>query len=121
MIGEKIRKIRTLKGFSQEFVSEKLKMKQPEYSKIENGKSKITLDVIQELAEIFEIDVIDLINFDESQVFNNTFNQESNGFFNVKKVVNDSFKNERNSYLNQIKSQNEEIMYLRNKLDKYEK
>jgi hypothetical protein len=43
------------------------------------------------------------------------------GFYNVKKFVKDSFKNEINTYLNQIKSLNEEIMYLRNKLDKYEK
>lgn len=42
MIGEKLRKIRTIEGFSQEYVSEKLNISQAAYSDIENNKTKIT-------------------------------------------------------------------------------
>ncbi len=118
MIGEKIRKIRTLKGFSQDYMSEKLKISQPAYSDIENSKTKIGVAVLEQIASIFEIETNDILNFDENQVFNNTFNENSKGFFNVKKVVNESFENERQSYKDQIKSQKEEIDYLRKKLDK---
>lgn len=117
MIGEKIRKIRTLKGFSQEYMSDKLKISQPAYSDIENSKTKVSIATIQELATIFEIDTNDLINFDESQVFNNTFNQNSNGFFNVKKYINETFDNERKLYQNQIQTLKDEVVYLRGKLD----
>lgn len=117
MIGEKIRKIRTLKGYSQEYMADKLQIKQPAYSEIESGKTKISINVLQEIAQIFKIETNDILNFDENHVFNNTFNENSKGFFNVKKVINESFENERQSYKDQIKSQKEEIEYLRKKLD----
>lgn len=117
MIGEKIRKVRSIKGYSQEYMAEVMKISQAAYSDIENNKTKVNLDRIQQLAKIFEIDVSDLISFDENQVFNNTFNENSKGFFNVQKVMNESFDNERKVYNEQIKDLKEEINYLRNKLD----
>ena len=117
MIGEKIRKIRILKGYSQEFVSEKLNIKQPEYSKIENDKSKITLNIIEKLSHLFEINVIEIINFNDEKAFKTNYNEKSNDLFNIEKILIDSFDNERNSYLNQIKHLEEEILYLRKKID----
>lgn len=121
MIGEKIRKIRILKGYSQEYVSDKLKISQPAYSDIEKNKTKISLETVKELASLFEIDIMDLINFDESQIFNNTFNENSNGFFNVNKVINENFDFERKSYEKQINSLTDEVLYLRRKLDEKDK
>ncbi len=117
MIGEKIRKIRTLKGYSQDYMSEKLKISQPAYSDIENSKTKIGLETVNSIADIFQIEVDDLLNFDENQVFNNTFNEHSKGFFNVKKYFNENFEFERKSYQEQLQSLKEEIIYLRKKLD----
>jgi len=118
MIGEKIRKIRTIKGYSQEYMSDIMKISQTAYSDIENNKTKINLERINELAKIFEIDTNDLISFDENQIFNNIFNENSNGYFNVKKVINEVFENERIVYLEQIKTLKDEVLYLRKKLDK---
>ena len=117
MIGEKIRKIRTLKGYSQDHMADKLKIKQPAYSDIESGKTKVSLEKIEEIAAIFEIDIDDLTSFDEKQVFNNLFKENSKGFFNVKKYFNESFEFERKSNQEQIQSLKEEIVYLRKKLD----
>lgn len=117
MIGEKLRKIRTIKGFSQEYVSEKLNISQAAYSDIENNKTKINLERIQEIAALYNIDVNDLISFDENQVFNSTFNENAKGFFNVRKVFNETFENERNIYEMQIGTLKDEIAYLRKKLD----
>lgn len=80
MIGEKIRKIRTIKGFSQEYVSHQLNISQAAYSDIENNKTKINLARIQELSEIFSIDINDLLTFDENNVFNNNFTENAKGF-----------------------------------------
>ncbi len=117
MIGEKIRKIRTIKGYSQDYVAEKLKISQPAYSDIENCKTKVTVDTLNEIASVFEMEVLDIMNFDEKKVFNNTFNENSKGFFKVKKFFNESFKEERESYKAQIKTLKDEILYLRKKLD----
>lgn len=117
MIGEKIRKIRTIKGLSQDYVSNLLSISQAAYSDIENNKSKVNFERIQEIANIFELDINDLISFDENQVFNNTFNENSSGYFNVKKVITETFDKEREAYIDQIKSLKEEVLYLRKKLD----
>ena len=119
MIGEKIRKIRTIKGYSQEYMAEMLHISQAAYSDIETNKSKISLERVNELAQVFNIEANDIINFDENQVFNNTFNENAKGFFNVKKVFNETFEAERQSYINQIDYLKDEIIYLRKKL--YEK
>lgn len=117
MLGEKIRKIRTLKGFSQDYMADKLKMSQPAYSDIEKSKTKIGLEMIEKICSIFEIASQDLINFDESQIFNNTFSENSKGYFNIKKFYNESFENERKANNNLVQSLQEEIAYLRKKLD----
>jgi transcriptional regulator with XRE-family HTH domain len=117
MIGEKIRKIRTIKGFSQDYVANLLNISQAAYSDIETNRSKVNFERIQEIANIFKLDVNDLIAFDENQVFNNTFNENSSGYFNFKKVINETFDKEREAYIDQIKSLKEEVLYLRKKLD----
>lgn len=120
MIGEKIRKIRTIKGYSQDYVSSKLNISQAAYSEIENGKTNINIERLKDIAKVFEVDVNDLLSFDENQIYNNTFNEKCTDFFNVKKVITDTFDKERESYLSQIQSLKEEIAYLRKKLDEKE-
>lgn len=117
IIGDKIRKIRTLKGFSQDYVSNLLNISQAAYSDFENNKSKVNLERIQEIANIFEMDINDLISFDENQVFNNTFNENSSGYFNVNKVITETFDREREAYLEQINNLKGEVLYLRKLLD----
>jgi len=117
MIGERIRKIRTIKGFSQDYVAGLLSISQSAYSDIEKNKTKIDFQRAQKIAEIFEMELNDLISFNDNQVFNNTFNEKSNGFFNVERVITESFDKERISYQEQIIFLKEEIIYLRKKLD----
>lgn len=117
MIGEKIRKIRTFKGYSQEYVSDLLRISQAAYSDIENNKTKINLERIQELAAIFNVAVNDLLNFEDNQIFNTTFKNNAKGFFKINKVIKDFFDKEREAYLRQIAALNDEIAYLRKKLD----
>lgn len=64
-VGEKIRKIRTLKGLSQDFVAEKLNISQVAYSDIENNKTKLSLERLEEISTIFKIPLNDIISFDE--------------------------------------------------------
>ena len=54
-VGEKIRHMRKLKGFSQEEVAEKLSISQSAYARIENGESQSWASHIEQLSLIFEV------------------------------------------------------------------
>lgn len=63
-VNEKIRKFREAKDWSQEQMAEKLNMSLNGYAKIERGESKIYLDKLEQIAQVFDIDVIELIQSD---------------------------------------------------------
>ncbi len=57
-----IRKMREYRNYTQDYLAAKLKISQNAYSKIELGYSKITLNRFIEIAEILEVELIDLIS-----------------------------------------------------------
>jgi transcriptional regulator with XRE-family HTH domain len=67
-----VRKKRELKNYTQEYLALKLNISQNAYSKIELGYTKITLERLFQIADILEIDVIDLISTDRSELINAT-------------------------------------------------
>ena len=100
-IGETIRQIRDLKGFSQEYISDKLGISQRAYSKIERNEIKIDWKKISEISKIFEIDPIKLISFDDNLIFNNCtqsgkfVNSQAN--FNVPEKLIEQYESRINS------------------------
>ena len=60
-VNEKIRKFREAKDWSQEQMAEKLNMSLNGYAKIERGESKIYLDKLEQIAQVFDIDVVELM------------------------------------------------------------
>jgi transcriptional regulator with XRE-family HTH domain len=70
-IGNKIKKLRELKGFKQEYMAERLGITQQSYSKLESDKTDVPFSKIEQLAEIFEMKPEDLVAFDAQYVFNN--------------------------------------------------
>jgi len=60
--GEKIKMIRELRNFSQEYVADKLRIKQNSYSKIENNQTKLTAEMLQKTASLFGVSPMDIIN-----------------------------------------------------------
>ena len=69
--GQKIRKIRDLKGFSQEYMALRLNMSQTNYSKIESDEVKLIVDRLMEIGDIFGMDPLDILSFDKELIFNN--------------------------------------------------
>jgi len=63
-----IRKIREFRNYTQDYLAAKLKISQNAYSKIELGYSSITLNRLVEIAEILEIDLVDLVCYDSENV-----------------------------------------------------
>lgn len=112
-IGDKIRKVRELKGFTQDFMAGKLEMSQRAYSKIENNDIKLDWGRIEDISKIFEIEPFDLVSFDDSLVFNNCV---QSGKF---QVFNNNFPDElKKSYEDRINHLEKEVLFLRGLLAK---
>jgi len=112
-IGDNLRKIREIKGIKQESVAKQLGITTNGYGKIERGESAINIDRLEQIATILGISAMDIMQFDESIIFNiNTMsNSAPNGVVNNYSITTE----ERDLLLAQIKSLNE-IVERQNKL-----
>ncbi|MFD1258037.1 helix-turn-helix domain-containing protein [Mucilaginibacter terrae] len=63
-----VRKIREYRNYTQEYLAMKLAISQNAYSKIELGYTKITLERLYQIAQILEVDLIELIKAEDSEV-----------------------------------------------------
>ncbi len=112
-LGEKIRKIRELKGFSQEYMAEKLDISQRAYSKLEREETKLDWGRITGISHILEIDPIDLIQFDDSLIFHNC---SQSGKINE---IHNHFPEElKQQYEKRIEQLEDEVKFLREALKK---
>lgn len=64
-VNEKIRMMRELNHWTQEDMADKLHMSLNSYAKMERGESKIYLDKLEQVAEVFNIDLVDLLLFNK--------------------------------------------------------
>ena len=62
-VGEKIRGIRIMKGFSQENVAEMLDMSLLAYGDIERGKKDVAYSRLEQIAEKLEVSVQDILSY----------------------------------------------------------
>lgn len=63
-IGERIRKYRKAKGFSQEYLAEKVGISVTHMSHIETGNTKLSLPVLVALSDVLDVQTDDLL-YDE--------------------------------------------------------
>lgn len=74
---QKLKQIRELKNLSQEYIANQLGLSVRAYSKIETGETQLTINRLNEISRIMGVDPIEVLGFDEKQVFNNC-KQEGN-------------------------------------------
>lgn len=107
-LGNKLRKLRLFKGYSQKYMAIKLDISQRAYSKIELNQTKLSLDKAIKISKIFEISTWELLSIDE-QVFFKTIKEFKNEdpVFKLKTLI--------EKYDNRIKALEDEIEHLKNK------
>jgi transcriptional regulator with XRE-family HTH domain len=77
-INEKIKFIRSLKSWTQEEVANKLGITTHAYAKIERGETDVNFSRLEQIAEIMEIDLLQLLSLDEKNIFNiNEYHSQS--------------------------------------------
>ena len=111
-IGSKIRKIREIKGYSQENMAIDLDMSVTGYGKIERNQVAITVDKLEQISKVLGVQVDQILGFDESIAFNN-FNSSINN-----QIGHSSFPPEiEQLYKDKIQLLEEKIVFLQEKLN----
>lgn len=92
-VQEKIRFARELKNLSQEEVASKLGMSTTGYAKIERGQTKANIQKLEKIAEVLEIDLMELLVFGEKNVLfliaDNNGTNHSNSIIQYENGAND--------------------------------
>jgi transcriptional regulator with XRE-family HTH domain len=74
----KIKQIRELKNLTQEHVATQLGLSTRAYYKIETGETQLTINRLNEISSILGVEPMEVLGFDDKQVFNNYGKQEGN-------------------------------------------
>ncbi len=113
-IGTKIRKLREIKGLSQENMADELKMSQTGYGKIERNEVGISFDKLSKIAEIFETNVENIIGFDDKVAINN-FNpkiQQQIGSYYYTSEMKELYQNQIRLLEDKVKSLEDKVKML---------
>ncbi|MDQ7960813.1 helix-turn-helix transcriptional regulator [Flavobacterium lindanitolerans] len=100
-IGEKLRLLRKLKGYTQETMAGKLHMERRSYANLENNVTKIDMERMAQIAEVYGIELEELLAFDENKIFEKCFNQNIESFYLVEEFKSTSIE-EREFFIQQI-------------------
>ncbi|MEY3126471.1 MAG: hypothetical protein RL273_611 [Bacteroidota bacterium] len=115
-IGQKIKKLRELKNLTQSHLANQLGVSQSAYSKLELGESEVTFSKLEKISEALGMKLEEVIAFNESMVFNVMNNQNGGNVFGD--INNSMLEIERKLYQDQINILKEEILYLKQMLEK---
>lgn len=69
-VSEKLKFIRHIKQWSQEEVAHRLNISPSAYGSMERGETKLSLERLEELAKVFEVDLAQLLDSNEKNIFN---------------------------------------------------
>ncbi|MGJ1535040.1 helix-turn-helix domain-containing protein [Sphingobacterium multivorum] len=113
-IGHKIyiqRKIAGLKAFD---VAEQLGIKEAAYTKYERGETKITIDFVKKISEIFKIDPLLLLSSNDVNYFDNIHNSPILSTFHTYQSTNEKQNEAILALIENVIEMNKNIMQLLN-------
>lgn len=112
-VGNRIKKYRESKNYTQAYMAESLGISQNTYSKIESGGIKLTVDRLNKIASVLEIPVEDILSSDtQSFVFNNS---SIDKFYGYIETVHEDNKELVQTTINLL---NDQIQHLRKENEK---
>lgn len=91
-LGEKIQSLRQLKRLSRKEMAADLGLSHRSYSAIENGEVSVSLDRLQEITKLLDVDLINVLGYSSEKIISQIVHQhEGNNGENVnhKQVIND--------------------------------
>jgi transcriptional regulator with XRE-family HTH domain len=125
MLGRKIKKLRDLKNYTQEYMANQLNISQNSYSRIESENVKVTAERLKAIAQLLEVPSEYLISDDRPLLTFNTSNNTIEKFYghveNLSEQQKDFISQLTKMYENQIKylqGENERLMGIIEKMMK---
>lgn len=127
-VNEKIRALREINQWSQEEMAEKIQMSKNGYAKMERGESKINLSRLEQIAEVFNLDIIELISSEEKNLIlqiigndgtNNHYGSSDDSAFEIEKLnliinhKNELLKQKEREFQFILEQKNAEILLLK--------
>ena len=106
----KIKNLRELRNFTQDYMAKELGLSTRAYSKIESGETQLTINRLNEIATILNADPMKLLGFDSQNVLNNYGTQEGNIAVSQTVTVSDMLIEQ---YESRIRHLEDEILFLR--------
>jgi len=91
-VHERIRLFRQTNDWTQEYVAEQLGMSSNGYGCIERGETDITLSRLEKMAEIFKVDLVELLGISQNIEFNQSNHNYLHNYLNV---INDKLSPEQ--------------------------
>jgi transcriptional regulator with XRE-family HTH domain len=114
-IGEKIKKLREFRNFTQEGLAKALDMTQAGYSRIERDEVDLSLNRLEQIANTLNITIEEILGFDANKL---SFNTNANDHCIVYQNQNNLPETERKLYEARIEAQQKEIDRLHTLLEK---
>ena len=109
-VARNIRKIRELRGFSQQYVANVLGVSQRHLSRLENDEVPIKVSILNRICTILDVSIENLLSFDEEMLFQQKQHNQYNNCF--------MYKSLKEEYEKQIALLEAEVILLRKQLDK---
>ncbi|MEX2596537.1 MAG: helix-turn-helix transcriptional regulator [Salibacteraceae bacterium] len=117
----KIRQLRELKGFSQEYMANELGISTKAYSNLENGHTQVSISRLEQICQILEVNPLKLLGFDESVLFDQCqFDNNSPGIshFYASAKERELYEKLLLQSEGRVKALENEVEYLRTQLEK---
>lgn len=116
MYGNKIRSLRLLRGYSQEYMATELEITQTTYSRIETDKQKLTAPMLELLAQVLGVSVPDITSNEPLIIQNNASNYGAQGrienFFADQKELYQKMMESKDKEIDRLTKQVESLMKL---------
>ncbi|MCC6541249.1 MAG: helix-turn-helix transcriptional regulator, partial [Flavobacteriales bacterium] len=114
-----IEKIMLLKGYSKDWMASQLGMSERQFSRYMSGEAEWTVKLLEDVAKVFQMSLVEVLSFDEKMVFNHCTQDHSvfgNG--NQYHAADPALVAELKSHIEDLKSENaflrEELKTTRN-------
>jgi transcriptional regulator with XRE-family HTH domain len=122
MNGDKIKKFRMIRGYTQEYMADKLNIAQNTYSKYENNSERLPIETIERIASILGVSINDITSTDPIIINNQTPNQGAQGriehFYVDQKELYEKLLDSKNKEIERLTHYTEHLFQLLNNLKK---
>jgi transcriptional regulator with XRE-family HTH domain len=117
-LASKIKVLREVHNYTQEYVASVLEISQNTYSLIEKGETKLTVDRLEKLAQLYKMDLPDLIRLNEQTYIHTITHSQGvcSGQVTINNPTSDEERNLYKSTISRLEKENEKLHTLIEKL-----